>query len=347
MLGRFVARSGHIALSSSSKLARRTTQTVQSVPAKTTVYSEVLPDICQTVIKNRNINIKEWVDLQAPFDCEGMITFSNNIFSRAPFDKVDTSKTLKAIGILGGNIHEEQLRIASERGIAVVRANNLHDIPRDSLVVEQLVDFLVGEEKFTGKQLAGKTLGLVGMGKMGQRTATWCKSFDMKVLCHDEILSRPCLSETGVRSVELKDLCEQSDIILVNTPLTNRSKGFINAEILANCKQGAYIINCGKADVIDEVALLAALETRHIAGAAVDFAEVMPTSKQTSSLRSHPAVKVAPLPGSQSFDMQMDFYRVMEHELFGNLQVDLLNSPFRNSDYMLNQVNFTSSFYHI
>lgn len=318
MLGRLFARSGHVVISSSCKSLRKS---IKTMPTKNTVYSEVLPDICQTVIKNRNINIKEWVDLEAPFDCEGMITFSNNIFSRAPFDNAEKSKTLRAIGVLGGSIHEEQLKIASERGIAVVRANNLHDIPRDSLVVEQLVDFLVGHEKFTGKQLAGKTIGLIGMGKMGQRTATWCKGFNMNVVCFDELLSRPCLSETGVSSVGLKELYELSDIILVNTPLTKRTKGLVDAEALTHCKRGAYIINCSKADVIDEVALLAALETKHIAGAAVDFAEVLPTSKQTSSLRAHPAVKVAPLPGSTSFDLQTDFYRVTEHELFGNLQV--------------------------
>ncbi|TDV67720.1 D-2-hydroxyacid dehydrogenase family protein [Pseudomonas sp. LP_7_YM] len=127
-----------------------------------------------------------------------------------------------------------------------------------------------------GSDLQGKTLGIVGLGSIGQKIARYAQAFDMKVIAWSENLTAERASEHGATYVSKKALFEQSDIVSVNLVLSDRSRGLVDAESLSRMKPAAYLINTSRGPIVDENALIEALEQRKIAGAALDVYSVEP-----------------------------------------------------------------------
>jgi D-3-phosphoglycerate dehydrogenase len=125
--------------------------------------------------------------------------------------------------------------------------------------------------KFTGTQLAGKTLGVLGLGRIGQAVARRALGLEMRVLGYDPFLSSDRAGEQGVELFrDLDAMIEQCDYLTVHTPLTAETKGIINAARLQRMKKGVRIVNCARGGIIDEADLAAALQSGHVAGAALD-----------------------------------------------------------------------------
>jgi D-3-phosphoglycerate dehydrogenase len=127
-----------------------------------------------------------------------------------------------------------------------------------------------------GPELEGLTLGVLGLGKLGQRTAAIAKAFGMKVIAWSQNLTPEKCAEVGVGYVVKDDLFRQSDFISIHVVLSQRSRGLVGAKEIALMKPTAYLINTSRGPIIDEAAMLAALRDRKIAGAGLDVFDVEP-----------------------------------------------------------------------
>jgi phosphoglycerate dehydrogenase-like enzyme len=127
-----------------------------------------------------------------------------------------------------------------------------------------------------GSDLYGKTLGIVGLGSIGQKIARYAQAFDMKVIAWSENLTAERAAEHGVTYVSKQALFEQSDIISVNLVLSDRSRGLVDADSLNRMKPTAYLVNTARGPIVDEDALVDVLKQQKIAGAALDVYSVEP-----------------------------------------------------------------------
>ncbi|WP_169976029.1 phosphoglycerate dehydrogenase [Tautonia rosea] len=159
--------------------------------------------------------------------------------------------------------------------------------------------------KLTGRQLEGKTLGIIGMGRVGQTVAKQALGFSMRVIGFDPFLSAERATELGIESVpHLHDLWGQCDYITLHTPLTADTRNLINAETLKQMRPGVRIINCARGGLIDPEALKAALDSGHVAGAAVDVFDPEPPPAD-HPLVNHPKVVVTPHLGASTEEAQV------------------------------------------
>ena len=133
-----------------------------------------------------------------------------------------------------------------------------------------------------GRETAGKTLGLVGFGCIGQLSARLARSLGMQVLAHDALMpvEHPAFDACCVRAVALDEVIATSDVISLHVPLVDGTRGLFNAERLASMKRGAVLINTSRGGIVDEVALASALKSGHLGGAAIDVfgSEPLPAS---------------------------------------------------------------------
>ena len=143
-------------------------------------------------------------------------------------------------------------------------------------------------KKFTGAQLAGKVLGILGLGRVGAEVARRARAFEMKVLAHDPYVVEGSRQAEGVELVKsLEELLRKSDVVTVHTPLTDETRGMIGREEIALMKDGARIINAARGGVVDEEALCEAIQSGKLAGAALDvFVEEPPEGNPLISLDS-------------------------------------------------------------
>ncbi len=148
--------------------------------------------------------------------------------------------------------------------------------------------------KYTGTQLEGKTLGVVGLGRVGLAVARRSQGFDMSVVGYDPFLAPEKAAELGIEAVAtLDDLWGRCDYITLHTPLSAETRNLIGAKELAAMKKGVRLINCARGGLIDEPALVAALDSGQVAGAAVDVFDPEPP-KPDNVLVPHPKVLVTP-----------------------------------------------------
>ncbi|MGB8365355.1 MAG: phosphoglycerate dehydrogenase [Rhizomicrobium sp.] len=132
------------------------------------------------------------------------------------------------------------------------------------------------KNRFMGVELTGKTLGLIGAGNIGSIVADRAQGLKMKVVAYDPYLSPERAKDLGVEKVELNDLLARADFITLHTPLTNETRNILSADAINRTKKGVRIVNCARGGLIDEAALKAALDSGHVAGAALDVFEEEP-----------------------------------------------------------------------
>ena len=141
------------------------------------------------------------------------------------------------------------------------------------------------KSKFAGAEIRSKTLGLVGLGRIGQEVAARARAFGMSVVAHDPFISSERAKGLGAELVTLDDLCARSDYISLHLPALPTTKHIFNAARLALCKKGVRIVNTARGELIDEKALAEAIERGHVGGAGLDvFEEEPPKDWRLASL---------------------------------------------------------------
>jgi D-3-phosphoglycerate dehydrogenase / 2-oxoglutarate reductase len=134
------------------------------------------------------------------------------------------------------------------------------------------------------RRLEGQIIGLVGLGNIPRRVALKAKAFGLKVVAHDPYVSAAVAQELGVELIGFEQLLEISDFISVHAPLTPQTRGLFNAQAFDRVKKGAYIINTARGPLLDEAALVAALDSGRLGGAALDVVATEPLSKDSPLL---------------------------------------------------------------
>lgn len=159
------------------------------------------------------------------------------------------------------------------------------------------------KKSFTGTQLAGKSIAVIGLGRIGLTVARRCLAFEMKVLGYDPFLSEERARNEGIELYrDIDDLVGKCDFLTVHTPMTPETQGLINADRIARMKKGVRLINGARGGIIDEAALLAALQSGHVAGAALDvFVEEPPKDWTLAQL---PQVLATPHLGASTEEAQ-------------------------------------------
>jgi D-3-phosphoglycerate dehydrogenase len=140
--------------------------------------------------------------------------------------------------------------------------------------------------KFIGTELAGKTLGIVGMGNIGMRVALRARAFEMDLLVNDPYIPESHVTAIGGRWVNLEELLAASDFVTIHCPLNRETRGMIGSKELALMKDSAYLINAARGGIVDESALCATLQEKKIAGAALDVIAEEPP------IKNHPLMKL-------------------------------------------------------
>ncbi len=232
-------------------------------------------------------------------------------------DIIECATSMKIIGRAGAGVDNIDVKAASRKGIIVMNTpggNTLSTAEHTMSLMLSLarripqahISMQAGKwerKKFMGTELFGKTLGIVGLGKIGREVATRSQSFGMNIIGFDPVLANDIASKMNIELVSLDELYRRSDIITVHTPLTEETKSLLNEKTIAQCKKGVRLINCARGGIIDETALLNALNSGHVAGAALDVFSIEPPPKENLLLQ-HPNIVLTPHLGASTEEAQ-------------------------------------------
>jgi len=209
---------------------------------------------------------------------------------------LDEANGLRCVGRLGVGLDNIDLTACKDRGIEVypaVGANNLSvaEYVLTSAMMLLRSAYLAHDEmmagawprqKCSGRELAGSTLGLVGFGGIAQLTAQMASSLGVHIAAYDPFLPEDHEAWSGVDRCDLSSLLGRSDIVSLHTPLTEETRHLINAQTIVGMKDGAVLINAARGGVVDEEALVGALGSGKLAGAALDVFESEPLSQEAA-----------------------------------------------------------------
>ena len=199
----------------------------------------------------------------------------------------------KVVARLGVGLDNIDVPACEARGIEVIPATGANALSVAEYVIATAMLLLRGAYQSTaevtagtwprnalgnGREIGGKTLGLVGFGSIGQLTAKLAQGLGMTVVAHDAMMDKghPAFARAGVRGVGLDELIASADVISLHVPLVVSTRNLFNAKRLEAMKQGAVLINSARGGVVDEAALAAALKRGHLGGAALDVFDIEP-----------------------------------------------------------------------
>jgi len=211
---------------------------------------------------------------------------------------MDKAPRLRVVGRAGVGVDNIDLEEATKRGVLVMSTPGgssvsvaEHTFALLLALVRQVPKFDASmregkwEKSSAGAEVRGKTLGLVGLGRIGTEVARRGKAFDMRVLAFDPYISEAAAKEFGVELVKLDELFAESDVLSLHTAVSPQTQNMINAQTIAKMKKGVRIINAARGELINEADLAAALKSGQVAGAALDvFAEEPPKNSPLMGL---------------------------------------------------------------
>ena len=258
-------------------------------------------------------------------------------------DVIRVAKKLKVVGRAGIGVDNVDIPAATAAGVIVMNTpfgNSIttaeHAIALMMALARELPSANASthagkweKNRFLGSELYSKTLGLIGAGNIGSIVADRAKGLKMKVIAYDPYLSAERATSLGIEKVELNDLLARADFISLHTPLTNETRNIITADAINRMKKGARLINCARGGLVDEAALKAALDTGHLAGAALDVFEEEPA--KSNLLFGHEKVIATPHLGASTLEAQENVAlqvaeQISDYLLTGAI-VNALNMP--------------------
>lgn len=253
---------------------------------------------------------------------------------------MEAGKKLKVIGRAGVGVDNIDLEGATKRGIVVINAPDGNTIATCEHTFALMMatarnipqaykKTISGEwdrKSFVGVELRNKTLGVIGMGRIGSEVVKRAKAFGMKTIAYDPFLTEERAEKLGVTLCSVNDLVAQADFITVHTPLTKETKHMISTPQFALMKKGVRLVNCARGGIIDEAALLKAIDDGIVAGAAFDVFEAEPPPADHPFF-NHPKIIVTPHLGASTVEAQENVAIDVAEEVLHILR----NEPFKNA----------------
>jgi phosphoglycerate dehydrogenase-like enzyme len=244
----------------------------------------------QIEVFNRHLSEDEAASLLTPFDVlctiRERMSLPRNLFERLP--------KLRLVTIIGMSLPNLDMKAATEHGVIVSHWNPANPLYRGILnATPELTWGLMistvrhtdlesrrmragGWQSTVGLILAGRTLGLLGLGRIGKRMATYGRAFDMNVIAWSQNLTDETAAAAGARRVQKDDLFRLADVLSIHVQLSDRTRGLVTARELALMKPQAYLINSSRGPIVVEADLIASLRAGRIAGAGIDVFDVEP-----------------------------------------------------------------------
>src|SRR2546427_6176415 len=224
---------------------------------------------------------------EALVGAEGLIVRSETKVTASLMDAADK---VRVIGRAGVGVDNIDVPAATTRGIVVMNAPDGNTITTAEHTIALLVALARNvpqanssvkaakweRKRFIGAELQRKTLGIIGLGRIGCAVAVRARAFGMKIVAHDPFIAPEQARDLEVECASLDEVFTRADFLTVHTPLTNETRGIVGREAFAKMKKGARIINCARGGLIDEHALYEAIKSGIIAGAALDVFEQEP-----------------------------------------------------------------------
>jgi D-3-phosphoglycerate dehydrogenase len=223
---------------------------------------------------------------------------------------------LKVVGRCGVGVDNIDLAAAKAKGVTVVNAPIATTLAVAELTLGLMLSLVreipradagMKATKWLKKELEGgelyqKTLGVIGCGRIGAAVGDRARAFGMHVIGYDPLLSEMDIRRKGIEPASLEGVYQRSDMITIHVPMNDQTRSMINAEALGKMKKGVYLVCAARGGIVDETALLAALESGHVAGAGLDVFGTEPPGEST--LAAHPKVVATPHIGAQTHEAQ-------------------------------------------
>jgi len=256
-------------------------------------------------------------------------------------DVIQAGKKLMVIARAGVGIDNVDVQEATKRGIVVVNAPTGNTISAAEHTIALMMALARNipqanaslkscqwkRNEFTGVELRGKTLGIIGLGNVGSAVARRARGLEMKVIGYDPFVSADYAANIQVQIVPLEQLLKESDFVTLHVPLVESTKGLIGAKEIGMMKQGARIINTARGGLIDEEALAKAIKEKKLAGAAIDVFVQEPCTQ--SILFEYPNIIVTPHLGASTAEAQVTATRDVVEQI-----IDVFNG--RSPRYAVN-----------
>jgi len=249
-------------------------------------------------------------------DAEGLVIRSGTKVTR---EVIDRAEKLRVIGRAGIGVDNVDVPAATERGVVVVNTPSGNNVTTAEHAIALLVslarhipqasasmkDGKWDKTSFTGMELSNRTLGVIGLGNIGRVVAQIAQGIGMRVIAYDPHLPEEIASKLDIELLPLDELFARADALTVHVPKTKETIGLLGAAAFAKCKKGVLVVNAARGGIVDEKALLAALESGQVGGAALDvFVSEPPAAGDP--LVSHPKVICTPHLGASTEQAQLN-----------------------------------------
>lgn len=271
-----------------------------------------LKDAGFTIEKRVKLSAEELAEALKDFD--GLIVRSE---TKVRADLMDALPKLRVIGRAGVGVDNIDVKAATARGIVVMNAPDGNTITTAEHTVALLVSMarsvpqahaklqsgVWDKKSFVGVELNDKTLGIVGLGRIGKHVAKIAKGFGMKILAFDPFVSEERAKDLGIEIGTLEDVFKRADFLTIHTPVTDETRGIIGRDAFAKMKKGVRLVNCARGGLVDEAVLLEAVENGTVAAAALDVFAIEPLPPD-SPLLNNPKIITTPHLGASTTEAQ-------------------------------------------
>lgn len=279
--------------------------------------------------------------LSAVRESDALITRSGTAVTH---ELVNAGSRLRIVGRAGVGLDNVDVEAATERGILVINAPTANILSATEHTMAMLLSLCRnipeahastrrGEwtrSKFMGIELNGKTLGIIGLGRIGTRVTTRARAFGMRVIAYDPYIAASVGEKVGAEMVSFDRLLGSADVITVHTPMTDETRNMIRAPQIEAMRDGVILVNCARGGIYNEVDLAAALTTGKVGGAAIDVYEEEPPAG--SPLLVAPNIILSPHIGANTIEAQdrvaVQTAEMVVEALNGSIFVSAVNLPF-------------------
>ena len=258
---------------------------------KCLIIDVVSPAIAEELGKYMEVTVSEQLP-PSKDELKGMIADKDVLIMRVDpkidRDVLDAAKSLKVIGVCSVGLNHIDTKYAEEKGVQVFNAPGLNGNAVAELTICKMLelsrhtipahrDVTVNEKwdkyAFVGRELRGKTLGVLGFGRIGQRVGEIARVFGMKVVAYDPYLPAEIFAKNEATSMSIAEVCKVSDYITIHMPLNDETRNLFNAKSIAEMKNDAVVLNMARGGIVNEQDMCEALKAGKIGGYATDVLE--------------------------------------------------------------------------
>ncbi len=308
------------------------------------LVTDALDPVCSQLLEaagiTPHVHLKkspEELEALAP-EADGWIVRSG---TQLTADLIAAAPNLRVIGRAGVGVDNIDLDAATRRGILVLNAPDGNTISTAEHTcammlavarqIPQAAASLKGgaweRKEFAGAELDGKTLGIIGVGKIGREVAKRMQGFGMRTIGFDPVLSAETAERLGVELVPLDRLWAESDVVTLHAPLNDATRHLVNADSLAQCRDGVYVVNCARGGIVDEAALLDGLKSGKVGGAALDVYSQEPPPPGLDELVRHPRTVTTPHIAASTAEAQEKVARQVTQQVIEALHERPVSTP--------------------